>query len=160
MLVLELFLRLGAAWSGLLASVPAAAMWAVRQSLLIYGRQGAGAAHRGRAGGPARPIIPGTFLRRYLGRLLTYFDELNSVLQEIDHSFIYAKRKQERGDTNMKMLMFSLTMKTLPCLPRKMHLPGINEHVASILVTWLMSRIKSCETAHELAEDFTLVVEP
>ena len=53
--------------------------------------------HRGRPGGPVRPIIPGVFLRRYLGRLLTYFDELNAVLQEIDRSFIYAKKKTMKG---------------------------------------------------------------
>ena len=49
-------------------------------------------AHRGRAGGPVRPIIPGVFLRRYLGRLLTYFNELNAVLQGIGHSFLYARK--------------------------------------------------------------------
>ena len=42
-----------------------------------------------------RPIIPGVFLQRYLGRLLTYFDELNAVLPEIDHSFILAKNKEQ-----------------------------------------------------------------
>ena len=51
------------------------------------------ASHRGRAGGPVRPVMPGVFLRRYLGRLLTYFDELNTVVQEIDHAFMYAKER-------------------------------------------------------------------
>ena len=41
------------------------------------------ATHRGRADGPARPTIPGVFLTRHRGCLLTYFDELNAVLREL-----------------------------------------------------------------------------
>ena len=119
----------------------------------------AGPVHRGRPGGPAWPIIPGPFLRRYLGRLFTYFDDINSVLQEIDHSSSLQKQKAknasyEREKCNVFSYHENSSLLALWCVP------GINEHVVSILVTWLMSRLESCETAHELAEDFTLVVKP
>ena len=115
------------------------------------------APRRGRAGDPVRPIIiPGGISKAISGSSV-YFDELNAVFQEIDHSFLCAKK--ERRPTNVKILTCSFTMKTIPYSSFDVYLALMNMLV-SILVTWLMSWLKSCKTAHQLAENFTLVVEP
>ena len=84
--------------------------------------------------------------------------KLNAVVQEIDHAFIYAKKKRKASYERENCYVFSYhensSLLAVRCVP------GINEHVVNILVTWLMSRLKSCEIAHELAEEFTLAVQP
>ena len=114
--------------------------WPSRNSKIGSGRSGLLTMHRCRAGGPVWPIIPGVFLRRYLARLSTYFDELNAVVQEIDHAFIYAKKASyERENFNVFSYHENPSLLAVWCVP------GINEHVVTMLVTSFMSRLKSCE---------------